>query len=367
MSHRSAPSRRLGRWVPAIAAPVVVLGVVVAMPLSAGAAPSLPAKTPQQVLDLIATSTSVKALSGTVSQTSDLGLPALPTTGADSDSSTAAALNLLTGSHTFRVFAAGRSDRRVQVLDSSGERDVVQHGTSIWSYDSAKDEADHVTIDPSKLPAHRDAPGDGAAGTVTPDQAATQLLAKLAPSSTVTTDTNASVAGRDAYVLKIVPKTAATTVGSVEIAVDAETGLPLRVQVVPRGTTSPAVSIGYTAISYATPPASTFLFTAPNGATVHTSTVPKHDLKRVERGSYKPLAIAAKPTVTGTGWASVVTVPKGRVPASVTSSPLYSQATTAVAGGRAISTSLVNVLITTDGRVLAGAVPLSTLQADAAE
>lgn len=362
MSHRSV------RWLPAIAAPVVVLGVVVAMPLSAGAAPTLPAKTPQQVLDLIATSASVTGLSGTVSQTSDLGLPALPTTGAGGDSSTAATLNLLTGSHTFRVFASGRSDRRVQVLDSGGERDVVQHGTSIWSYDSAKNEADHITIDPSRLPAHREhsgPAGDGAAGTVTPDQAATQLLARLAPTSTVTTDTNATVAGRDAYVLKIVPKTAATTVGSVDVAVDATTGLPLRVQVVPRGTTSPAVSIGYTAISYATPPAGTFLFTAPKDATVHSSTVPKHDLKPAERGSRNPLATTAGPTVTGTGWASVVTVPKGRVPASVISSPLYSQTTTAVAGGRAISTSLVNVLITTDGRVLAGAVPLSTLQADA--
>lgn len=366
MSHRSL------RWLPAGIAPVVVLGAVIAMPLSAGAAPTLPTKTPQQVLDLVAKSASVKALSGTVSQSSDLGLPALPTTGAGSDSQAATALNLLTGSHTFRVFASGSSDRRVQVLDSSAERDVVQHGSSVWTYDSAKNEADHVTIDASKLPTRREHSGsehNGAMGTVTPDQAAEQLLTKLAPTSTVTTDANARVAGRDSYVLKVVPKTTATTVGAVEVAVDAATGLPLRVQVVPRGTTSPAVSIGYTAISYATPAASTFRFTPPKGATVHTSTVPTH--KVVYSGSYTPLKGksigGSKPTVTGTGWASVVTVPKGQVPASVTSSPLYSQATTAVAGGRAISTSLVNVFITADGRVLAGAVPLSTLQADAAE
>lgn len=364
MSHRSL------RWLPAGIAPVVVVGAVIAMPLSAGAAPTLPAKTPQQVLDLVAKSASVKALSGTVSQSSDLGLPALPTTGAGSDSQAATALNLLTGSHTFRVFASGTSDRRVQVLDSSAERDFVQHGTSVWTYDSAKNEADHVTIDRSKLPTRREHSGpehSGAMGTVTPDQAAQQLLAKLTPTSTVTTDTNARVAGRDSYVLKIVPKTTATTVGAVEVAVDAATGLPLRVQVVPRGTTSPAVSIGYTAISYATPAASTFRFTPPKGATVHTSTVPTHTL--AHGGSSRPQkgATAPKPTVTGTGWASVITVPKGQVSASVTSSPLYSQVTTAVAGGRAVSTSLVNVFITTDGRVLAGAVPLSTLQADAAE
>jgi hypothetical protein len=44
---------------------------------------------------------------------------------------------------------------------------------------------------------------------------------------------------------------------------------------------------------------------------------------------------------------------------------LYSQATTAVSGGRVLSTSLVSVLLTDDGRVFAGAVPASALQSAA--
>jgi hypothetical protein len=70
-----------------------------------------------------------------------------------------------------------------------------------------------------------------------------------------------------------------------------------------------------------------------------------------------------KPTVTGTGWATIVSLPAGSVPVALTGDPLFQQLTQPVDGGRALSSSLVSVLITSDGRVLAGAVPVSALQA----
>ena len=42
---------------------------------------------------------------------------------------------------------------------------------------------------------------------------------------------------------------------------------------------------------------------------------------------------------------------------------MFAQATTAVPGGRLLHTALVNVLVTSDGRVFAGSVPLERLQA----
>jgi len=53
--------------------------------------------------------------------------------------------------------------------------------------------------------------------------------------------------------------------------------------------------------------------------------------------------------------------------AELTASPLYSQLTDAVDGGRALSTTLMSVLITDDGRVFAGSVPVERLQAAAAQ
>jgi hypothetical protein len=56
------------------------------------------------------------------------------------------------------------------------------------------------------------------------------------------------------------------------------------------------------------------------------------------------------------------------VPAALDSNPTFLRLTQpAPAGGRALSTSIVNVLRTGDGRVLAGAVPMSRLEALAAQ
>ena len=53
--------------------------------------------------------------------------------------------------------------------------------------------------------------------------------------------------------------------------------------------------------------------------------------------------------------------------AELTASPLYTQVTDAVDGGRTLSTTLVSVLITDDGRVFAGSVPVERLLAAAAQ
>src|SRR5688572_16188066 len=69
-------SRRFTRWIPAIAAPIAIgLGVVL-VPMQANAAVDLPDLTPAELLEFAASS-EVDALSGTVEQTSELGLPDL--------------------------------------------------------------------------------------------------------------------------------------------------------------------------------------------------------------------------------------------------------------------------------------------------
>jgi hypothetical protein len=72
--------------------------------------------------------------------------------------------------------------------------------------------------------------------------------------------------------------------------------------------------------------------------------------------------------VTGSGWETVVELPASKgssVGAALLSDPLLQQATVAVAGGKVLTTSLVNILLTDDGRIFAGAVPVEMLQAAA--
>lgn len=341
---------RLLRWLPAVVAPVLVAGVVTVPLVAAAAPPDLPSRTPQQVLELAAKADSVAGFSGTIRQTSDLGLPSIPSTGAGSDTDTASALDLLSGTHTARVEVAGGSRSRIAVLDSSAERDVVRNGRSVWLWSSKTNSATHVVASGK----HAEAPD--ARSLPTPAEAAKELLAKVDGTSTVSVDTAQRVAGRDAYTLVVTPRTTATTIGAVRIAVDAATGLPLDVQVLARGADSPAFETGFTSIDYTVPAASRFVFTPPSDAKVTTKRLTPHEPK--ERGA----ADAAKrPTVTGSGWATVVTVPAADVPSDLAADATVRRLTTSADGGRVLHTSLVNVLLTDDGRVLAGAVPVSRL------
>lgn len=348
------------RWMPAVAVPAVIAAGAVLLPLQAGAAVSLPAKTPADVLALVAQS-SVETFSGTVQQTSNLGLPELPSAGpSPSSSSTADAssiLELATGSHTARVYADGPTKLRAQVLDAMAERDAVRNGSDVWLYTSKNNTATHVTL-PARSGSEQAAPDH----VLTPAEVADQLLAKVQPSTEVTLGTNTSVAGRGAYDLVLTPKASDTLVGTVSIAVDAENGLPLQVVVDARGQKDPAFTVGFTSLDLATPSSDLFTFTPPPGATVKEQKLPDRAT------AHAPDAVAhPKPAVTGTGWDAVVRLPAGTATASVTSNPLYKELTTPVAGGRALTTSLVSVLVTDDGRVFAGAVPVSRLQAAAGQ
>ncbi|WP_375387275.1 outer membrane lipoprotein carrier protein LolA [uncultured Amnibacterium sp.] len=346
--------RRLLRWVPAVVAPVVVAGAITVPLVAAAAPPDLAAKTPAQVLQLVAKAKDVAGFSGTVRQTSDLGLPSIPSTGAGTDSDTASALDLLTGTRTARVEVAGDTKARIAILDDSAERDVIANGRSVWVWSSDKGTALHVTASGTAAAPER----EGALPT--PSEAAEQLLAKVDGTTRVSVDTSQRVAGRDAYTLVLTPRTTATTIGSVRIAVDATTGLPLDVQVVARGASSPAFETGFTAIDYTVPAASRFEFTPPSDAKVTTKTVAPG--RHAQRG--EPDA-AARPAVSGSGWASVVTLGADAVPSDLASNPTVRRLTTEVADGRVLHSSLVNVLLTDDGRVLAGAVPVSGLQSAA--
>jgi outer membrane lipoprotein-sorting protein len=374
------------KWTPAVVAVAVVAGVAIAVPVAANASVSLPTKTPVQVLELLESSR-VTAFSGEVTETSDLGLPSLPSagapTGGGADSGLASDLALLTGTNSLRVYVDGSDNIRLQDLGSLSERDVIRHGNDLWTYDSKSNSVEHATLSELASTANlkhpgashkssqvSDVPSVAGAATVpqTPDALATDLVAKLESSSTLSVDDNLRVAGRPAYDLVLTPKATDTLIGSVSIAVDAQTGLPLQVQIDAAGQTTPAISVGFTSLSLSAPDASLFAFTPPAGATVKELTKPHaHPV-----GPTKAAPHGARPTekVTGSGWDSVVTVTAvGSESGSLgklASSPEFGELTTAVAGGRVLHTSLFNILFATDGSIVAGAVPVDRLEAVAA-
>jgi hypothetical protein len=237
---------------------------------------------------------------------------------------------------------------------------VVRNGTDLWTWASSDKSATHRTVPLAK---HDARPTTGATtGTpLTPQQAADQALKAISPTTEVSTDGTANVAGRSAYELVLSPKTSATLVDSVHIAIDGSTHVPLRVQVFARGASKPAIEVGFTSFDPTTPPASVFAFNPPPGTKVTQSS------GTPTTGPHVPgAAKATDPTVVGSGWSTVIVT---KVPTGTTAgkNPLTAlvnrlpEVRGSWGSGRLLRGTLFSVLLTDDGRLAVGAVPAEAL------
>jgi outer membrane lipoprotein-sorting protein len=353
-------SRRRLRWaVPVVAAVALASVGPLVTSLQASARGSLPPRTAAQLL-VDVQQAKVHALSGTLVETVDLGLPALPSAGGHgSDTSFT---SLLSGSHTMRVWYAGPDRLRLALLGQLGESDLVKNAGDVWAWSSSTNTATHWTVPADAAGGPMGSPSTGAA--LTPQQAADAALKAIGPSTRVATDPTAVVAGRSAYQLELSPRDPRSLVGSVRIAIDGASHLPTRVQVFARGATSPAFEVGFTSFSTSTPAGSVFSFTPPPGAAVEQGTLPQPGAHAT--APRHPTVTA--PRVVGQGWTSVVVADVG-TKAAPTGGPLGSavQALPRVSGawgsGRLLRGPLFSVVLTDDGRIAVGAVAPSMLYA----
>lgn len=368
-------TQRSRRWLVPVTAVAVVAGVGALGPVVADASPDLPGITAQDLLAKVQTA-KVDGLSGTVTSSTDLGLPSIPgLSGGDSAKFT----DLLTGKHTARVAFAGPDKARVSVIDDMAERTLTTDGKTAWVYDSSNREATKLAV-----PAHPAKPEVAPEKqTYDPQAVAKKFLAAIDPSTKVEVSGTEKVAGRDAYKLRLVPKTDKTTVGSVTLAIDSKTWVPLEVTVMPRSGKDPAVQLGFSAVSFDVPAASTFSFTPPKGVKVTEEKAPatRHTEPKglPKPGTIKPGTIKPgtgrfdvnKPTTVGEGWETVLVLRGAKLPADAGPAGQLLANARKVSGawgsGKILTTKMVSALITDDGRVFVGLVSPDTLQAAAAK
>jgi hypothetical protein len=203
---------------------------------------------------------------------------------------------------------------------------------------------------------------------MTPMASAEKALAAIDPSTSVTIDRTAYVAGRSAYQVVLKPKDARSLVGSVWIAVDAQTKVPLRVQVFARNASSPSIQVGFTDVSFAAPSASIFRFVPPAGIKPKEEPVPLVGQQLTMAHDSTATGTATGTKFLGSGWTSVLQLKTGN-PAGTkgdNAAGLLDKVATPVPGGRLVTSSLLSVLLTDDGRVFVGAVSGADLQKVAA-
>ncbi|WP_328562115.1 DUF2092 domain-containing protein [Streptomyces coelicoflavus] len=393
-----AGRRKAARYV----VPVAVMGVAAATiglvpALADSGDPDLPKVTAEQLIEKIAKS-DAEQLSGTVRINTDLGLPDLGGlesglmsgmsggSGAGGDDEGSAAdpsaklTALVSGSHTLRVAADGPDRQKLSLLENAAEYSLIHNGDDVWGYDSKSNEVYHSTTSGSTERPERDVPEKDVPAT--PKDFADQALKAVDDTTSVTVGGTAQVAGRDAYRLVVEPKQDGSTVGSITVAVDAETGTPLKFTLTPASGGAAVVDVGFTKVSFAKPDASTFDFTPPEGAKVtegdESAKAPEHG-RGAERGIAEGLDGLK---VIGEGWNSIATFDTGArsgLPTAATGGDIGGlggflgsfgdQVKGDFGSGTVFKTRLVNALITDDGKVYAGAVTKDALvkAADAAQ
>ena len=387
---------RHARWAVPVGAVAIAAAVTAGSMISvAQASPELPARTPAQLLAAVAGRTAPPpAFTGTVVETASLGIPQLPGLGNQNS-----ATSLLAGSHTIKVWYANPAHFRLSMPVPMSESDLIHNGRQVWVWQSSTNSVTRMQL-PAKAPAGA-APMPTTAPTgvpLTPQQAASEALKAVGPSTNVSVQRTVSVAGQPAYQLALSPKSVNSLIGRVTIAIDAAKNVPLRVQVFARGARTPAFQVGFTSISYVTPAAANFTFTPPRGAKVKNVTLPTGAMHRSAAATGQ--AAAGQFQVIGKDWLSVAVLPTsalaGLTGMGAASGAAAGQAAgSAVAGsgggsgesaavmgallgsartvhgswgsGRLLRTSLLSVLITSNGHVLVGAVTPSVLYAAAAQ
>jgi outer membrane lipoprotein-sorting protein len=362
----SGRGRRRVAWaVPLVVAGGVAAAVALSTATTSGAAPNLAPRTAQQLLVAVQEHAAT-ALSGQVHESLDLGLPTLP---GDASPASLSWQSLVAASHTMRVWVDGVDKQRIALLGQLSEADVVHNGDQVWTYTSDTNSVSHSITRPAGKHGKETKPDSSAMERYTPAGAAAAALKAIRPSTHVAVERSQRVAGRDAYTLVLSPKDPNSTVNQIRIAVDAHRFVPLRFEVLARGSSTPVFDTAFTKISYAIPSAKVFDFHRPAGAA--TSTNPLAPNRRYERGytGYTPLPSAQgahRPTMIGSGWTTVAELDAAS--ASGLSGGLLSALTNPVGstGSRLLHTTLVNALFTPDGRAFVGAVSPAYLERVAA-
>lgn len=392
------------KWIPSLGVAGVITAGVVAVPLQASAV-DLPDRTVAELL--AAMDQSVEGFSGTVTKTSNLGLPELEMSQMMSDemiaemeekmpegfedfipqviehSSLTDAISLLAGTDSIRVYAS-EEGFRAQILEPMSQRDVIVTKDAVYSYNARTNsvlmrEID-VEVDRAEL---EQMATEFEVDLTNPDELASYLMEQAEGHAVITVGDDHRVAGRDAYRLVVTPESSVSLVDRIEVSVDAETGVGLGVQVYSTEQAEVALSVAFDEVSFEAPDASIFAFTPPPGATVETLEFPAEieqaltDLQRddltdaekealleqLKADAESEYADGITTDVLGEGFDTVVTMSAlpDMVPLELLENELLGDLMVEVPGGQVFSTPLGNTLITDSGEVFSGAVTIDYL------
>ncbi|MCL5077547.1 MAG: hypothetical protein M1288_05525 [Actinobacteria bacterium] len=339
-------SKRILYSIPVIIGSSALAVALIAPQIATAQTPDLPSVTTTQLVSWISNSHPVP-LSGTVTGVTSFPIPSVSALSKNPSASLSGS-----SSASYNIWENGKGSFRIQSLTTSGETDLYVIPGSVWLWDS------------SKLTATKEAIANygslGVTSSPNPQVTASSIVSKLSRQATLSVSGTTVVAGRPAYTLSISPNAPDSLIGSINISVDAVTHLADQIQVIPKGSATPAASLGFNTVSFSAQPNSIFDFSPPPGVKV---VIPK---TQKINGSPRPTsspATQAKPKIVGTGFDAVVVahIPTKALSRDGALLKVLHQVSTSQGTAYEYSNPIFQALILPNGTIVAGSVSTSRL------
>jgi outer membrane lipoprotein-sorting protein len=274
---------------------VVVLGIsITALAFALGTGPTPPAKPlPQAVHDTLAGAGGqpIEGVSASVQLTDHL-LEGASLAGGGGEAGQLASSPLLSGA-SGRLWISKDGHVRLELQSKKGDTEIYYDGHTVQMYDASSNTLYRYTP-----PAHEGGSESGAgsgSGATNPHHEVPSVarieeaISHLSDHAGVSGATPTDIAGQAAYTVRVTPKETGSLLGGAELSWDAVHGVPLRAAIYSTTSSSPAVELAATSISYGPVAASVFEFTPPANAKVQEITLPtKHTAGSSTEGGERP-------------------------------------------------------------------------------
>ncbi len=144
-----------------------------------------------------------------------------------------------------RLWVTNDGRGRIELQSDAGDVQIVWNTTTVSVYDASSN-----TVYRAKLPSHSDSAASADKGAPPALSAIDEFLSRLGGHATISAAQPDNVAGQPAYSVTVSPKHDGGLLGSAELAWDAARGVPLRIAIYAQGSSSPALALEATEISY---------------------------------------------------------------------------------------------------------------------
>lgn len=180
---------------------------------------------------------------------------------------------LLTGA-AGRLWISKEGRVRLELQSEKGDTEIYYDGHTLSMYDASSNTLYRYTP-----PAHEagsgdgSGPGDSGAPATTTHEPPTvakieEAISRLGRHANVSGATPTDIAGQAAYTVRVSPRESGSLLGGAELSWDAVNGVPLRAAIYSSTSSTPALELAATSISYGPVEASVFEFTPPANAKV---------------------------------------------------------------------------------------------------